>query len=80
MKSLLIAIALLASTSLAAQTAQCKATTKAGTQCTRKAKADGFCTLHNPATIHCAGKTKAGKPCGRLPMTGSKYCFTHKVN
>lgn len=51
MKKLLIAIVLLASTTIFAQTSkpvtvQCKAITKAGNQCSRKAKVGDYCTQH----------------------------------
>lgn len=78
MKKLLITTAamLLLSTSTFAQT--CKATTKAKTQCTRKASESGFCRQHDPKTVKCTGTTKAGNPCQLVPKKGETVCYHHK--
>jgi hypothetical protein len=57
---------------------QCTATTKKGTQCSRKAHAgSAYCTQHDPHSVKCAALTKAGKPCQLQPRKGGQFCHIH---
>lgn len=80
MKKLFFAV-LMAAISIPAigqQQARCKATTQGKTQCKRDAVVNGHCKQHDPNKEHCAGTTKAGKPCKLSPQKDSKFCHLHK--
>lgn len=55
---------------------QCAATTKAGTQCTRKTE-NVYCKQHDPNTARCSGLTKSGKQCSRPVKKEGDKCFQH---
>lgn len=55
---------------------QCTATTKAGTQCTRKTE-NTYCKQHDPNAIRCSGLTKSGKQCSRPVKKEGDKCFQH---
>jgi len=74
----LILTAFLAVSSLAALAQGiCTATTKKGSQCTRKATGS-YCKQHDPDTPKCGEPTKAGKPCTVSVKTTGTKCHNHK--
>ncbi len=78
MKKLLLIAALALTATAATAQDHCSAKTLKGSQCTRRAKVNGYCNQHNPAAIRCAGTTQAGNPCKLLPKKESAYCHLHK--
>ena len=78
MKKLIFAALLAITATAAAAQTQCTATTKKGTQCSRKAHTgSAYCTQHNPQGVKCAALTKAGKPCQLQPRKGGQFCHMH---
>jgi hypothetical protein len=84
MKKVLSILLMLMCISLGASAAvKCKATTQKGTQCTRVAKKDGYCTQHykmqhsKPANgAQCKATTKSGSRCSRKAVTDG-FCTQH---
>lgn len=84
MKKVLSIILMLMCISMGANAAvKCKAVTQKGTQCTRVAKKDGYCTQHykmqhsKPANgAQCKATTKSGSKCSRKAVTDG-YCTQH---
>jgi len=79
MKKLLLSSLMMLSVAAFAQDKHCKGTKKDGTACksTIINKA-GYCRVHDPNAVKCAGKNSKGQPCGMIPPKGEKYCRHHK--
>ncbi|MBO4723607.1 MAG: hypothetical protein J5629_11875 [Muribaculaceae bacterium] len=71
MKKVLSIILMLMCISFGASAAvKCKAITQKGTQCTRVAKKDGYCTQHY--NMHHSGKPTNGAQCKAITKSGSR--------
>lgn len=85
MKKVISILLMLMFISLGASAAvKCKATTQKGTQCTRVAKKDGYCTQHynmhhsgkSTNGVQCKASTQEGNRCSRRAVNGG-YCTQH---
>ncbi|MDO4510912.1 MAG: DUF5763 domain-containing protein [Bacteroidales bacterium] len=85
MKQLLsLIVMLIISTAAIEATAapRCRAITKKGTQCKRKARHKGYCKQHwiiinTPKAKLCKARTNRGIQCSRKRQAGSDYCWQH---
>ena len=87
MKKSLLTIALFTTLSGFAQSTQCTATTKAGSQCKTTAWNNStLCWRHNPEyvkkeknpTVICSGTTKANTKCKQKTSHPSGMCYHHR--
>ena len=85
MKKVISILLMLMCISLGATAAvKCKAVTQKGTQCTRVAKKDGYCTQHynmhhsgkSTNGVQCKATTQEGNRCSRRAVNGG-YCTQH---
>lgn len=75
--SILTVFVLISSLVMGQDKKQCPATTKAGTQCTRKTEGQ-FCKQHDPSTPKCIETAKStGKRCTRSVKKEGEKCVQH---
>lgn len=79
MKHLLLAVTMLITLAVSAQTTPCKGKTKSGRACTAiiVSKETGYCNVHNPNRAKCSALNTRGEHCGVAPLKGTTLCRIH---